>query len=222
MKLKKNIYVLLIDYSKIFYLLLLTFYISCDKTFDQNGIQNENIDLNYNFLFPYKNDSVSVNIGIWMFNEKRANKDHIANWLNLKHNNKSIIEPINILWIDFKAENRIEANENIVNFLKANGLLTRKYSSTGYYGLFEKINWIDQYPETWSNNQNPRTVNNHGRVFLSHKIERDSVKPFFVSTGAFSIEDELHHFVSFEKALHQFINLNEWSLYKKRLLEIYE
>lgn len=204
---------LIISYLKkpsyiIFFILL----VSCVKIGVENP--NEYIDLKYNLTIPNQNDEVNFDLGIWMFNEKKADKKYISNWLNTRYLNRVLLEPINVLWLDFRAQNKAEAINNIVEFLKLNNFLIRKYSSTGYYGFFENNIWIPQYPETWSDKLDPRTINNHGRVFSAHQIKSKLNNPVFISSAAFSIESETHAFISFDNALKQFNEVNKWRVFK--------
>lgn len=188
--------------------------ISCTKEIKD---LNENIELKHNFKVVTEKDQVNFDLGIWMFKDMIADKNYIANWLNTRHDSKSILEPINIIWIDLKAKDKTEASNNVVQFLKQNGFVNRRYSSTGYSSFFDNIEWIPQYPETWSDKADPRTINNHGRIFLAHKTSSKSNNLVFVSSGAFSIESETHAFISFKNSLKQFNEVSEWRIYKNNL-----
>uniref|UniRef100_UPI0040480093 hypothetical protein n=1 Tax=Polaribacter sp. TaxID=1920175 RepID=UPI0040480093 len=191
-------------------------FLSCSE--DDYGIeQGVDIDLKYNLKLAIESDSVKLDMGAWMFKDKIPDKNFIANWLNTKVSNKTILEPINIVWVDLKAQNKTQAISNIVRFLELNGFVVRVGSSTGYYGFFENFEWVMQYPETWSDNPDPRTVNNHGRVFLAHKISTKLNRAGFISSGAFSIESSTHSFISFGNALDQFKEVAEWNLSKDNL-----
>jgi hypothetical protein len=204
----------LISHFKIsFYIILLLILVSCVKTIEGVENINDHINLKYNLTIDNQNDEINFEFGIWMFKDKKADKNYISNWLNTKFNHLNVLEPINVLWLDFSAKNEKEAIDNVVEFLKLNKFSIRRYSSTGYFGLFENNKWIPQYPETWSDKLDPRTINNHGRVFLAHQISSKLNKPIFISSGAFSIETETHAFISFNKALKQFNEVKEWSLF---------
>jgi len=136
----------------------------------------------------------------------------------VKKNGKTILEPINIIWVDFRATNKNEAIENITTFLNDNGFLLRNGSSNGYYGLFDSSEWIHQYKETWSDNQNPNTINNHGRIFLSHQLKSNLNNAVFISTGAFSIEDQNHYLISFDDALKKIDKTGQWQIFKNRFI----
>ena len=169
--------------SFLFVLFLLT--TSCSDKTDVFELRQEQVSISENILINRKNkEELNLEVGLWMFNKKTPEINSIANWIGIKQNGKAILEPINIIWLDFIATNKLEAEENIVNFLKTNGFLMRSGSSTGYYGLFENETWITQYMETWSDNANPTTINNHGRIFLAHELKDNTNNTFFVSTGA--------------------------------------
>ncbi|MDD7914870.1 hypothetical protein [Polaribacter ponticola] len=186
---------------------------SCSDKTDVFKLKQEQVPLSENIKITSKNkEDLNLDIGLWMFNKKTPEISSIANWIGIQLKGKVILEPINIIWLDFKATNKVEAEENIVNFLKANNFLMRSGSSTGYYGLFENDYWIPQFMETWSDNANPTTINNHGRIFIAHEIKDNSNNSFFVSTGAFSIENESHHLISFRDALKDFKPVIDWSV----------
>ena len=155
---------------------------------------------------------------MWMFSEKQFEVNAIADWIGVKKNGKTILEPINIIWVDFRATNKNEAIENITTFLNDNGFLLRNGSSNGYYGLFDSSEWIHQYKETWSDNQNPNTINNHGRIFLSHQLKSNLNNAVFISTGAFSIEDQNHYLISFDDALKKIDKTGQWQIFKNRFI----
>lgn len=171
----------------------------------------------YKLTIPKNNSFVSFNFGIWMFKANYINKNAIANWINVEHLGKKVLEPINVVWVDFRAKNKEESTENIISFLTQNNFLMRSGSSIGYSSFFEDYQWVGQYQETWSNKLDPNTINNHGRIFLSHQIKTESNGSFFVSSGAFSVESEKHLFISFKEALQQFNAVKGWSLYKDKL-----
>lgn len=187
---------------------------SCSDKTDVFELKQEQVSLSENIKITCKNkENLNLDLGLWMFNKKTPEISSIANWIGIQLKGKVILEPINIIWLDFKATNKVEAEENIVKFLKANDFLMRSGSSTGYYGLFENDYWIPQYMETWSDNTNPTTINNHGRIFLAHELKDNSNKSFFVSTGAFSIESESHHLISFRDALKDLKAVIDWTVF---------
>lgn len=176
------------------------------------------IKINYNFNLSDKNDQVNFDFSIWMFkNNNNPDKNSIANWLNIAHQSKTILEPINVLWIDFRAKTKSEAINNNIKFLTLNNFLMRSGSSKGYFGFFENKEWIEQYKDTWSDKKDPLTINNHGRTFLAHKVISKSGNTVFISSGAFSIESEKHLFVSFNDALKQFNEVDDWWVYKENM-----
>ncbi len=203
--------------SFLFVLFLLT--TSCSDKTDVFEFRQEQVSISENIQINRKNkEELNLEVGLWMFNKKTPEINSIANWIGIKQNGKAILEPINIIWLDFIATNKLEAEENIVNFLKTNGFLMRSGSSTGYYGLFENETWITQYMETWSDNANPTTINNHGRIFLAHELKDNTNNTFFVSTGAFSIESKSHHLISFREALEDFKAVNDWTIFNYNYL----
>lgn len=186
---------------------------SCGPDNNSMELKKEPFQLTSNItIVSDSTERANLNFGIWMFNKKKTEIDAIANWIGIKRNNKNILEPINIVWVDFKANNKKEATENITDFLFANEFLIRSGSSTGYFGLFENNTWLPQYKETWSDKQDPVTINNHGRLFVAHEIMSNLDNPVFVSTGAFSIESQQHYLISFNEALNKMQEVNKWKI----------
>jgi hypothetical protein len=195
-------------------LILFIIILSCSDKNNLFEFKKETISLKENIIVSNNNnESVDFDFGLWMFNNKEPDADFIANWINVKLEGKRILEPINVLWVDYKAKNKAEAIKNITSFLFSNGFLIRSGSSTGYYAFFDNNNWIHQYEETWSNKKNPNTINNHGRVFLAHEVKSNLNNPVFLSSGAFSIESERHFLISFDTALKQLNEVNEWTIF---------
>ena len=202
-------------YTYFTFLILLIF--SCKE--EESYYENEKIDLIDRItVFNNSNNTISFNFGMWMFSEKQFEVNAIADWIGVKKNGKTILEPINIIWVDFRATNKNEAIENITTFLNDNGFLLRNGSSIGYYGLFDSSEWIHQYKETWSDNQNPNTINNHGRIFLSHQLKSNLNNAVFISKGAFSIEDQNHYLISFDDALKKIDKTGQWQIFKNRFI----
>lgn len=202
--------------KKIILLVLFLILYSCSE----NNInipqqKTPDIPLEYNFKLTDKN--TAFKFGIWMFKHKGHNKNSIANWISVQHLGKDVLEPINVLWLDFKAKSKEESTNNVIKFLELNNFIMRSGSSVGYFSFFEDFEWVPQYKATWSDKLNPNTINNHGRTFLSHQINDNLGKSFFVSSGAFSIEDEKHLFISFKDALNQFKEVEDWSIYLENL-----
>jgi hypothetical protein len=206
-----------INLNIVFFITSLIIIVSCSAKDDSLEMKNKTFNLSENIIISSKSDeTINFDFGIWMFNRERADVNAIANWINIKKDGKIILEPINILWIDYRANNQVETIKNITDFLHSNNIMNRNGSSTGYYGLFDNNNWIPQHQETWSNMENPLTTNNHGRVFLAHKVMSNLQNPVFISSGAFSIESEKHYLISFNDALEQMKEINEWKIFDNR------
>ena len=206
-----------INLNIVFFITSLIIIVSCSDHDDSWEIKNKTFNLSENIIISNKsNETINFDFGIWMFNQQKTDINAIANWINIKKNGKIILEPINVLWIDYKANSQVEAIKNITDFLHSNNIMNRNGSSNGYYGLFDNNNWIPQHQETWSNMKTPATINNHGRVFLAHKIMSNLQNPVFISSGAFSIESEKHYLISFNDALEQIKERNEWRIFDKR------
>jgi len=199
--------------KNLLYLILFFIIFCCAPDKDLLELKKEPIQLTSNItIVNDSSEKANFNFGLWMFNKKKIEIDAIANWLGIKQNNKNILEPINIVWVDFKANNKKEAIQNITNFLYANEFLVRNGSSLGYFGLFENNTWIPQHRETWSDNQDYYTINNHGRLFVAYEIMSNLNNPVFFSTGAFSIESPQHYLISFNEALNKMKEVNKWKI----------
>lgn len=196
----------------------LSIFSSCSEDIISLEEKAPDIKLKYSLSIQDKNTINTFNFGIWMFKEQHNHKNAIANWLNIPHSKKEILEPINILWVDFKSKTKKEASEKIASFLALNGLILRNGSSTGYSSFFKDYEWSAQFKETWSDNTNPATINNHGRIFISNNLKNDEEDNFlFVTSGAFSVETEAHLFLSFKDAVNQFNAVDNWRLYNSKL-----
>ena len=109
-------------YKYFTFLILLIF--SCKE--EELYYKDEKIDLIDRItVFNNSNNTISFNFGMWMFSEKQFEVNAIADWIGVKKNGKTILEPINIIWVDFRATNKKEAIENITTFLNDNGFLLR-------------------------------------------------------------------------------------------------
>lgn len=158
--------------------------------------------------------AIAPEIGLWLFTEDSLSTAYIADWLGkdfLEFSFRSLLEPINIIWIDHRAESNEEAAENLTAFLHGNGFESRGGSSTGYWGWING-KWFRQLEETWSDRSHGYLGNNHGRVFGAQKVPTDSVNNIYISTGAFSLENALHDYVSFDEALSDFSASGEWQV----------
>lgn len=207
----------------VIYLVFICLLWSCSKTEEDifTNIVPENIPiflLSNSFTIHKNNiENISLNMGLWMFKEKKYEKKSIANWIDVQHEGKFILEPINVIWVDFKATSKNEAKQKILTYLETNKFIHRSGSSIGYFGYFGSSNWVSQFRETWSDKQNPSTINNHGRIFLNFETTTSNGQKVFITSGAFSIENEKHLFVSFDKALDAFNNTQTWQLYSENL-----
>ncbi len=200
------------------FILPLLLFSSCSKEDENKVFQKNTLNFTQEIQIETLNDgNFELNIGIWMFKKQKKEIDAIANWINVQHLGKTILEPINIIWVDLTAKTTEEANLNVTTFLKANNINPRAGSSEGYFGLFENNNWVSQYDKTWSNQLNHITVNNHGRIFLSQKIISNTGKTAYISTGAFSYENEQHYFISFKNAIYELQEQNNWKIYDEQL-----
>jgi hypothetical protein len=171
-----------------------------------------------------KIDNMDTDIGIWMFN--KDNK--IAHWLGRPHKDKSVLEPINVIWIDNVSENEAQSQIKILEFMLHNGFFIEPYSSTlhsyGYKGLYmiKDKNRIlkPQFPinSAWVSRPIPLS-NNHARIFPAKKNVNKNHSLSFITSGAFSRENSAlvkkcrHSFNSFNIARDSLTTLeNNWKV----------
>jgi concanavalin A-like lectin/glucanase superfamily protein/ZU5 domain-containing protein len=177
-------------------------------------------------------------IGVWMFCDRKfltsncdapseVTGEFISQWATDRSGQGlTILEPINVLWIDYSAETQEDAESNVSDYLTAAGFETEGPSwnpplswdlcglsplnvpahTSGYRARLNG-EWIDQWPErqTWVDARVPNP-NNHGRVFTTTNVGT-SQDPVFYTLAAFSREgewdcsrDNSHQFVSFTEA----------------------
>ncbi len=178
----------------------------------------------------------SATVGIWMFKSpnagilpttrtkpKKLEATAIADWLDTEGppepGDLYILEPINVIWIDYTATDKAEARQNvkaylshpdrITKFFEEGGLL-HSYGYWGWYADFDGNNgdFEPQWPakDAWVDQKHP-AGNNHGRVFASVNVGTQK-EPVFYTLGAFSRETEYfsfplftgHHFDGFHIA----------------------
>jgi hypothetical protein len=158
------------------------------------------------FTFTYDHSSSSVNVtaivGLWMHKEQRFDRDAIADWLEVPHEEKEVLEPINVLWVDPTASSEEEARDNVVEFLDECGFdregnvffgLVPKHSS-GYYASYDNGVWRSQYDQddAWVQGLlGGEFTNNHGRIFPAFLATSTAGTPVYLTSGAFSREGSL-------------------------------
>ncbi|MGE3509737.1 MAG: hypothetical protein AB7N65_12730 [Vicinamibacterales bacterium] len=117
--------------------------------------------------------------------------DGIADALGQPLAGRTLLEPINVLWIDGIAQNEADAANRVALFLENSFFRTEPFRhSNGYYGYLPSRNppWVPQLQdETWTDLRWPNE-NNHGRAFASLRVVSDRNAPVFLTIGAFSRE----------------------------------
>jgi hypothetical protein len=63
------------------------------------------------------NLTVSTEFGLWMFCEQSLTGDAIADWRGEPLIDQKLLEPINVIWIDFVASDANSAKENVRGYL---------------------------------------------------------------------------------------------------------
>lgn len=188
---------------RVFLLILLVgMVVGCDINEPKTEAQESVFTFVHRFSHIFPQDvTVTADIGIWMFQNEEKNVDSIANWLGL-YTNPETLEPINVLWIDFNAENQAEARANVEEFLISCNFPIRLFHSNGYSGLFGENTWIDQSPTGIRAYSDALAIedNNHGRIFSAF-LPPDGALRVYLTTGAFSREEGVsHHYISFNQA----------------------
>lgn len=194
-------------------ILIILIFISCSKD-EPIPPPSLNYIHTYETKFPSTNEQISFDIGIWMFrnegNEPQLEFDFIADWLD---DDLGLLEPINLMWIDYKSSNRTEAIDKIEDFFIDNQFVQRDNSSIGYWGFIEN-DWISQYNDqkdvTFSDVEFAFQENHHGRVFMAKELITPNGQKYFVTTAAFSKETSLHDFISFNESRDIFNAANGW------------
>jgi hypothetical protein len=162
---------------------------SVPKTHDFSHNNNENIKNN-------------ANVGIWMYTDENWS---IANWISQKDLN--LLEPINIIWVDYTATSLEEATTNVEEYLVSNGFAKESnyQHSYPYYAYYDTHFFMQEpYNEAWSTISWPK-ANHHGRIFPAYNAGID--KHVFYILGAFSTENIVqvpplpaHAYISFDMA----------------------
>ena len=177
--------------------------------------QSGDIRLRHNFSHSLEEKRSNATLGIWMFKEQSLILDAVANWTTQE--NLGLLEPINVIWIDYSSSNEQDAYQNVINYLIAQNFQSETGSvefpqnsgtyypkhTTGYFGYYDGI-FKSQLPTdvTWVDNLWP-DENNHGRIFPSYNAGRDN--PVYYTLGSFSREGSAlnippHPFISFNNA----------------------
>lgn len=158
------------------------------------------------FTFTYNHSSssmdVTATIGLWMYKEQRFARDAIADWLQVPYQERELLEPINVLWVDPVASSEEEAKDNIVEFLDECAFdregdvffgLVPKHSS-GYYASYGTDVWKSQHDQddAWVEGfLGGEFPNNHGRIFPAFRALSTAGAPVYMTAGAFSREGGL-------------------------------
>jgi len=138
-------------------------------------------------------------VGKWLYQADMQQ----AHWLGFKWNDKNLIEPINIVFIDTISKTVSESNDRLLENLKKAGYSVKPHHSSGYIGYIGG-SFYPQLPRVKYHafsNEIAEIDNNHGRIFGPCYYDG---KYFY--TAAFSREviaplSKLeHHFSSFDRA----------------------
>lgn len=186
-------------------------FITCDITNNSEieetfNVENpNNLNLMYNLDYTNSQDiQCNTNFCIWMLKENK-----IANWMGKAYERElTVFEPINIIWVDYRAKNEEEAANNVSTFLTNNNFFQEAapFHTDGYYALYDRNTIINQHPinAAWVDAQHP-SENNHGRIFPTYRVNSNKISPVFITLGAFSREGEWygltgHDLISFNQA----------------------
>jgi hypothetical protein len=138
-------------------------------------------------------------IGKWMYQDDLQK----AHWLGVKWGGRTLIEPINVIFVDTLSKSRDQSVEVLKENLRLAGFTDKPHHSSGYLGYIGKF-FYPQLPlerhHAFSDNV-AEVENNHGRIFGPHDFNGK-----YIYSGAFSREiiDPLskieHHYGSFDRA----------------------
>jgi hypothetical protein len=159
----------------------------------------QNIPDSSNIAFP----EGLPKMGKWMYRSDGQRAD----WLGVKWQGKSLIEPINIILIDRFSSTVIEAKQRLRDQLLQAGYTVRRGHSGGYAGYLDGV-FYPQIPEEKNcafSNRPAFMNNNHGRVFgpcfkegafyFTAALSREVVAP---------LARIKHHYGSFNRARDEF------------------
>jgi hypothetical protein len=135
----------------------------------------------------------------WMYQENLQK----AHWLGLKWDNKNLIEPINIVFIDAVSQTVSESNDRLIENLNKVGYSKMPHHSSGYVGYIGGIFYPQLPREKYHafSNEIAEIDNNHGRIFGPCRYHGK-----YIYTAAFSREvieplsKIMHHYGSFNRA----------------------
>lgn len=177
-------------------------------------------------------------IGIWMFERDELSFDAIADWLDRGLDGRRLLEPINVLWVDFISVTKEEARERVLTFLTNSGFEIEIWPfhsrpnlpnlGPGYFGLYFPGNpdWVEQCCSPWHENAwvdaSWPGSNNHGRIFPVFEVVSSTGDSVYITSGAFSQEGECtdisptnlcitgHEFMSFDHARNEIRKSGGW------------
>ncbi|MCX6827700.1 MAG: hypothetical protein NT002_00210 [candidate division Zixibacteria bacterium] len=186
---------------------------SIELIFDPPAVQ-----LTHSFEHRCNGVESSGELGVWMFNQNviPLRSDAIAHWaVPLCDPFGKLLEPINVIWVDYSARSAEEARDNVQAYLVANHFFQEPNSVSGirhhsfpYYGAYKPNQLELQLPndKTWVDFAWP-SENNHGRIFPAFEAGKDEKFPVYYTLGAFSRESVwdpihllFHCFISFDMA----------------------
>ena len=182
--------------------------------------------------------TVTGEIGLWMFKKKALSMDAIADWLDRTYarlENKDMLEPVNVLWLDFVSGRTSQARDRVSEFLDQSGFFTETFHSFPYFGYYRDASagesWKKQWgptlipgvgasDRTWVDADWPRK-NNHGRIFPSAAFPSQSGTTVYVTAGSFSRESKCeqdfcllgekgHDYISFNVARDRLEHSGQW------------
>ena len=160
--------------------------------------------------FPGANGvTASCDLGLWMFDSQNLSTDNICDWLGIEHRGRRLLEPVNVVWIDFTAVDAADAGAKVHDYLTSCNFRIERPPLHSPWGIFPPYtgwyagHWHDMTRDraTYVDADHPAACN-HGRVFGSHQGVATSGTAFF-TMGAFSRESSAstgHAYESFNDA----------------------
>lgn len=170
--------------------------------------------------------NATADVGLWMFKRDEKSFNAIADWSGKEYQifaNKRILEPINVLWVDFTSTTKQEATDKVYAFMTESGqfiietplIFNIPTHTWGYFAFSSEVNGIEQCCDpshnwTWVDVKHP-AENNHGRIFPAIQATSSIGDQVFITSGAFSREGAYniilnppigqgHDFISFNEA----------------------
>ncbi|WP_018354492.1 Ig-like domain-containing protein [Mycolicibacterium hassiacum] len=145
---------------------------------------------------PQPGDTASTQygeIGKWML----KSSGQVADWGGSKYQGRSLVEPVNVIIIDEYSSSPEESARRVNAALSRSGFPASAPHSSGYRGLIDGKVYGQQPSGLLQAYDDHGSPNSHGRLFGPAPLPDGSG---YVWTGAFSTQNALHGYHSFDQA----------------------